>query len=282
MKIHPLASIGPDAVLGGDVEIGPFSIVEAGAVLGDRCKLEGHVTVKQGTTLGSDNYVCEGAVLGGLPQHVRRPERPGTLVVGAHNMFREYVTLHRALEAGHATTIGDYNLLMINAHVAHDCRLGDRTILANNVMLAGHVTVEDRAYLSGAVGIHQFCRVGTLAMLGGQARIVKDVPPYVTVDGGSSLVVGLNLVGLRRAGFTSTEIAELKAAYRLIYRLQLTWNEVVARLGRDFTTGPATRFHEFFRGGTRGFTPERRAPANATIRLPDPLEETATPRAKAG
>lgn len=280
--IHPLASVSPDAVLGSEVEIGPFSVVEAGVVLGDRCKLEGHVTVKQGTTLGRDNYVCEGAVLGGLPQHIRRPERPGTLVVGSHNVFREHVTLHRALEAGHATTIGDHNLLMINAHVAHDCHVGNRTIVANNVMLAGHVTVEDRAYLSGAVGIHQFCRVGTMAMLGGQARIVKDVPPYVTVDGGSSLIVGLNLVGLRRAGFTSSEIAELKAAYRLIYRQELTWTEVVARLGREFAAGPAARFHQFFQGGTRGFTPERRAPAGATIRLPDPAEETTTLRAKAG
>ena len=282
MKIHPTASVSPAANLGSDVEIGPFCVIEAGVTLGDRCKLESHVTVKQGTTLGCDNYLCEGAVLGGLPQHVRRPERPGTLAIGSHNVFREYVTLHRALEAGAATTIGDANLLMINAHVAHDCRVGSRVIVANNVMLAGHVTVEDRAYLSGAVGIHQFCRVGTLAMLGGQARIVKDVPPYVTVDGGSSLIVGLNLVGLRRAGFTAEQIAEIKAAYRLIYRQELTWTKVVERLGREFTSGPAARFHEFFQGGKRGFTPERRGPSSATLRLLDPVEEPATLRARAG
>jgi len=282
VRIHPTASVSSTANLGSDVEIGPFCVLEVGVTLGDRCKLESRVTVKQGTTLGNDNYLCDGAVLGGLPQHVRRPERPGALVVGSHNVFREFVTLHRALEAGAATTVGNANLLMVNAHVAHDCHVGNNVIVANNVMLAGHVTIEDRAFLSGAVGIHQFCRVGTLAMLGGQARIVKDVPPYVTVDGGSSLIVGLNLVGLRRAGYSAEQIVELKAAYRLIYRQELTWTEVVERLGKNFTTGPAARFHEFFQGGKRGFTPERRGPSSATLRLPDTIEESVTLRAKAG
>ena len=124
------------------------------------------------------------------------------MVIGSDNTIREYATVHRAaLVADHNTTIGDHCLLMVGAHVAHDCRLGNQVILTNNVMLAGHVTVADRAYISGAAGVHQFCRIGTLAMVGGQAHLSQDVPPYVTVDGMSSLVVGLNKIGLRRAGY---------------------------------------------------------------------------------
>jgi UDP-N-acetylglucosamine acyltransferase len=145
------------------------------------------------------------------------------------------------------------------------------------------VTVEDRAYISGAVGVHQFCRIGSLAMLGGQAHIVKDVPPFVTVDGKSSYVVGLNLVGLRRSGVAREEIDQLKAAYRLIYRSGLPWPEILEALARDFSKGRAAQFHAFFSGGQRGFTPERRLPR--TLRLPDDVGQEPADvslRAKAG
>jgi UDP-N-acetylglucosamine acyltransferase len=150
-------------------------------------------------------------------------------------------------------------------------------------MLAGHVTVDDRAYVSGAVGVHQFCRIGRQAMVGGQAHVVKDVPPFVTVDGKCTFVVGLNLVGLRRSGMTAADINQLKAAYRLIYRSGLRWTEILERLAQEFATGPAALFHEFFSGGKRGFTPERRLPR--TYKLKD--EKTAEPadvelRVKAG
>jgi UDP-N-acetylglucosamine acyltransferase len=269
VSIHPLAAVNPQAQLGRDVSIGPFSVVEAGVTIGDGCQLEGHVVVKQGTTLGPANRVCEGAILGGLPQHVRCPEQCGRLEIGAGNTIREYVTLHRPLHEGATTRIGDHNLLMINVHVAHDCQVGSHVIVANNSMLAGHVVVEDRAYLSGAVGIHQFCRVGAYAMVGGQARVVKDIPPYVTVDGVSNFVVGLNLVGLRRGGFSPDDISQLKRAYRAIYRSGLKWGDVRRRLEEEFSTGPAARFAEFFAGGTRGFTPERRMPPATTIKLPE-------------
>jgi UDP-N-acetylglucosamine acyltransferase len=267
VNIHPLACVSSLARIGHDVTIGPFSVVEDDVELGDGCRLEGHVVIKSGTTLGPENLVHEGAVLGGLPQHLHRPERPGRLVIGACNTIREHVTIHRSLYADQATVVGDHNLLMVNVHVAHDCRLGDHGIFANNVMLAGHVTIEDRAYISGAVGIHQFCRIGGLSMIGGQARVVKDVPPFVTLDGHTSLVVGLNAIGLRRNGFDAAQIAQLKAAYRLIFRSGLPWSDMLLKLQRDFTDGPAARFHEFFVGGQRGFVHERRAPPSATIRL---------------
>ena len=211
-RIHSTAVIDPQATIGCDVSIGPFCIIEAGAVIGDGCRLAAHVVVKKGTTLGVCNEVDEYVVLGGRPQHIARHTCWGQVRIGARNMIREHVTVHGAMSADSVTVIGDENLLMVNAHVAHDCQVGNHTIITNNVMLAGHVTVGDYAYLSGGVGVHQFCRIGSHCMVGGQAHINKDVPPYVTVDGVSTRVVGLNLIGLRRRGFTAEQILELKQA----------------------------------------------------------------------
>ena len=283
MSIHPTAIVNPLAAIGDDVSIGPFSVIEAGVSIGHACRLEGRVVVKTGTTLGHDNLISEGVVLGGLPQHVHLSDHPGQVLIGSGNTIRENVTIHRALDEDEATVVGDNNMLMVNAHVAHDCRLGNHTIVANNVMLAGHVTVGDRAYLSGAVAIHQFCRVGTLAMVGGQAHITKDVPPYVTIDGLSSSVVGLNQIGLRRAGFSSEDILQLKEAYRVIYRSRLTWNEILATLQRAFARGLAAHFHQFLSTTTRGIISERRAPPGATIRLRrEGADEEPRLRARAG
>ena len=282
MSIHPLAVVSPTAHIGNGVQIGPFCVIESDVTVGDGCTLENHAILKSGTTLGANNHVFEGAVLGGFPQHVHVPEHPGKVVIGSGNTIRENVTIHRALEPGRATTIGDDNLLMVNVHVAHDCRLGGHTIVTNNVMLAGHVTVGDRAFLSGGAGAHQFCRIGTLAMVGGQAHLVKDVPPYVTVDGHSSLVVGLNRIGLRRTGFSPELIRRLKDAYRVIYRSGLTWAEVLQRLKMEFPDGPAAEFYRFFSGTTRGITPERRLPPGATIKLHREEDEQPEFRVKAG
>ena len=200
MRIHPLSLIAPSATLGDGVQIGPFCVVEDDVTIGRECILEGHVVVKSGTALGEKNHLFEGAVVGGIPQHTNVPERLGRVIIGSGNTIRENVTIHKAMQPGHDTVIGDHCLLMCNAHVAHDCRLGNHVVLTNNVMLAGHVTVGSRAFLSGGAGVHQFCRVGALAMVGGLAHISRDVPPFVTIDGQSSYVVGLNQVGLKRAG----------------------------------------------------------------------------------
>ncbi len=247
------------AQIGPDVQIGPFCIVESGAVIGPGCVLDGRVTIKEGTTLGPNNRVLEGAILGGLPQHVHVPDNPGRVVIGTGNFIRENVTIHRALVPDHTTAIGDNCLLMVGCHVAHDCHVGNNVIVTNNAMLAGHVVVGDRAYISGAAGVHQFCRVGSYAMVGGQAHMVQDVPPYVTVDGLSSLVVGLNKVGLRRAGFNQATIQELMAAYRVIYRSGLRWTDVLEQLRTRFPVGPASLFYEFLSTTARGIVSERRA-----------------------
>jgi len=276
VNIHPSAIVSPEAQIGRDVAIGPFSVIESDVVIGDRCRIASHVVVKNGARLGPDNEICEGAVLAGLPQHVHKPEHPGLLVLGSGNTIREQVTLHRAMKEDSATVLGDHNFLMANAHVGHDCHLGNHIVMANAVLLAGHVSVDDRAFISAGVGVHQFCRVGRLAMIGGHAGISRDVPPYVLIEHSGSSVVGLNLVGLRRSGHTLEEINQLKAAYRMIYRRGLRWNDVLEQLQATFTSGPAALFNEFFRGGKRGFVQERRMPPGATIKI-RPMAEEDTP-----
>lgn len=273
-SIHPLSVISPRAQIAAGVEIGPFCVVEDDVILGAGCKLASSAVVKSGVTLGERNEIGEGTVLGGAPQHATLPGE-GRLTIGHGNKFREHVTVHRSLKAGTATTIGDNNLLMACSHVAHDCRIGNHVVMVNNVMLAGHVHIGDRTILAGAVGIHQHCRIGRLVMIGGQAALKKDVPPFVMVDNDTSLIVGLNLVGLRRAGFTRQEMQDLKEAYRLIYRSGLGWEEIQLRLAQQFPAGPAAEFHEFFAGGTRGFTPARREAESAapTLKLLDEVEE---------
>jgi len=282
VAIHPLAVVHPTAEIGKDVEIGAFAIIEPRAVIGDRTTIASFAVIKEGIRLGSDNRISEHATIGGLPQHAHMPETMGTLSIGNHNTFRESVTVHRALHAGHSTIVGDHNLLMVGAHVAHDCVVGQHTIFANNATLGGHVMVEDRAYISGNVAVHQFCRIGRLAMLGGLARVIKDVPPFVTIDGNTGYVVGLNSIGLRRAGYTTDEIAQLKAAYRVIYRSGLKWQQIVARLQSEFTAGPAAHFGEFMNHVTRGIVAERRLPPGAGLKLSEEAVVEPTMQSKAG
>jgi UDP-N-acetylglucosamine acyltransferase len=285
VKIHPLAVVSSTARIGRDVEIGPFAIVEDGATIGDGCILESSVVVKEGSTLGPNNHLFEGTIIGGPPQHAHMPERPGRVTIGAGNTLREFVTVHRAMDEAAITVIGDNNLLMAGVHVAHDCRVGSNTIFTNYALLAGHVTVDDRAYVSAGVGVHQFCRIGSLAMVGGHAAVTKDVPPFVTVDGQTGLVVGLNQVGLRRAGYSSREVEQLKVAYRLVYRSGLPWLEMLGRLRAEFTEGAAGQFYPFIAATKRGIAQERRMPPGATIKLrravDDDQQEERQLRAKA-
>jgi len=282
VSIHPTAVIDPTATIAESVTIGPHCVVEDHVSIGEDCVLAPRVVVKSGTTLGTGNAIFEGAVLGGLPQHINLPDSPGRLIIGDGNTIRENTTFHRAMEEDGETVIGDNNLFMVNTHIAHDCRVGNHAIFTNNSMLAGHVTVGDRAYLSGAAAVHQFCRVGTFAMVGGQAHVNKDIPPFVTLDGLSSHVVGLNSIGLRRAGFRSEELSQLKSAYRVIFRSGLAWNEILLRLQVEFTTGPAAQFHQFLSTTTRGIMTERRLPPGAVVRLRDEGEPKPKLHTRAG
>ena len=272
VSIHPLSCVSSGAKIGENVEIGPFCVVEKGAVLGDGCRLKSHVTIKSSATIGKNNTFFEGAVIGGVAQHIVMPTDPGKVIMGDNNVVRESVTIHGGMKAEGKTVVGNSCFFMVNAHVAHDCTIGNNVILTNNCMLAGHVSIGERAFVSGAVAIHQFCNVGTLAMVGGQAHITKDVPPFVTVDGLSSLVVGLNSIGLRRAGYTATDLRQLKEAYHLVYNSGLPWNEVLDRLKAEFAEDPGAEFHRFFSKTTRGIVNERRMPRGATLKIRKPEE----------
>ena len=282
VSIHPTAIVSPKAKIGLNVTIGPFCVVEDNVTIGDDCSLESHAVIKNGTTLGPGNRVFESAVLGGYPQHINMPENPGTVTIGSGNTIRENTTIHRALKSDQTTLIGDNNLVMVNIHIAHDCVIGNNIIITNNTLLGGHVVVEDRAFISGAVAVHQFCRIGSMAMVGGQAHITKDVPPFVTVDGLSTLVVGLNTIGLRRSGFSSTDIRILKEAYRVIYRSGLCWNDILQRLREEFSDSPAAHFHEALSMTTRGILSERRLPPGATLKLHRDLDKDQKPQTRVG
>jgi len=282
--IHPLAVVHPTAKLGRDCEVGPFCVIEQDVVVGDRCTFESHASVRRGVVMGDDNRISESAVIGGLGQHLQAKAYDGKVVIGSGNTFREFTTIHRSLHADGCTTVGNDNFLMVNSHVAHDCHVGDNIIIANNALLGGHVTVGDRAFISGGVAIHQNCRIGRQCMVAGTARVVKDVPPYVTIDGSSNFVVGLNSIGLRRSGMTPEDMLQLKLAYRLIYRSCLPWREILARLQAEFPTGPAAEFHRFCEGTKRGIVAERRLPPGSTIKLATTEEAAAEgeDRRKAG
>ncbi len=282
MSIHPLAVVNPGARLGVGVSVGPFAMVEAGAELGDFCKVASGAVIKSGVTAGCHNEFSEHVVIGGAPQHVARPADIGRVVIGDHNVFREHVTVHRAMKPEAVTAVGNHNYVMAGTHFGHDVVVGNNCIFANAALLGGHVTVEDRAFVSGAVAVHQFCRIGRLAMVGGHARVVQDVPPYMLLDGQTSCVVGLNIVGLRRSGHSADAIAELKSAYRAVYRRGLPWREVLEVLGLEFTGEAVGHLREFLSSGTRGFAQERRAPPTPTLRIRVPDDETDTIRSKAG
>lgn len=250
--MHPSACVSASARVGRDVAIGAFAVVEDEVVIGDGCEIRAHAVVKRFTTLGAQNRVHEGAVLGGEPQDVSFGGQETSLVIGDRNVIREGVTLHRSTKPGGATVIGSDCFLMACVHVAHDDRIGDRVIMANNVALAGHVEVGERAFLSGGVVVHQFCRVGRLSMVGGNAKVVQDCLPFVITDGHPARARGLNVVGLRRAGFSASQLRTLHEAYRLLLRSGLALEPALAKLAA-LADPLADELAAFARASKRGF-----------------------------
>jgi UDP-N-acetylglucosamine acyltransferase len=257
MAIHPTAIIDATAKLGTQVSVGPYAVIEPATEIGDGCQLRAHAVVKQFTSLGPNNVVHEGAILGGEPQDLGFKECESYLRIGESNTFREGVTVHRGTQPGSETVIGSHCFIMAYGHVAHNCRLGDRVIIANNVALAGHVEIDNGAFLSGGVVVHQFCRVGRLAMIGGNAKIVQDCLPFVVTDGVPGRARGLNLIGLRRAGLKASEIQKLKEAYRILLRSGIGLEAALSRMAES----PDPLVNEliaFVRGSARGFCREER------------------------
>lgn len=255
MSIHPTAIISESARLGSNVTIGPYAIIEGDTEIGDRTEIRAHACIKRFTTLGPENVIHEGAVLGGEPQDLGFRECESYLRIGARNQIREGVTMHRGTQAGSETVVGSDCFIMAYSHVAHNCRLGDRVIIANNVALAGHIEIEDRVFISGGVVVHQFCRIGRLAMIGGNSKIVQDCLPFITTDGVPGRASGLNVVGLKRAGYKSSEIQKLKEAYRLLLRSGLSLADALARLD-EIDDALVVHLAGFARKSERGFCRE--------------------------
>lgn len=220
MKIHPTAIVHPNAKLAADVEVGPFSVVGEHVTVGCGSRILSHVSIDGWTVIGEQCEVHPYASIGGPPQHMQYKGEPTQVVIGNHNVLREYVTVNRGTVAGGGkTTIGNHNFLMAYVHIAHDCHLGNHLILANAASLAGHITVGDHAILGGLSGIHQYVRIGPYAMVGGCCALGQDLPPFMRAAGGyRARMYGLNSIGLRRQGFSTERISSLKHAYDVLFR----------------------------------------------------------------
>lgn len=255
MNIHPTAIVSDSAKLGVNINIGAYAILEADTIIGDHTEIRAHACIKRFTTIGDSNVVYEGAVIGGEPQDLGFRNCPSFVRLGDRNRIREGVTIHRGTQEGSETIVGSDCFLMAYSHVAHNCQLGNNVILANNVALAGHVEIEDQVFISGGVVVHQFCRLGRLAMLGGNAKIVQDCLPFVITDGMPGRASGLNIIGLRRAGFKASDISELKRAYRMLLRSGIRLEEALEKLAEQ-DHPLVNHLMNFARASKRGFCHE--------------------------
>ena len=233
-EIHTTAIVHSSAKIGPGVEIGPFCIVGAGAVVGRAVRLISHVVVEGLTEIGEHTVVHPFAVLGGAPQHLAHKGEPTKLVIGERNIIREHVTMHTGTTIGRGvTTVGSDGLFMVGSHVAHDCIVGDHVVLANNVALGGHVQVGDYVFMGGLSAVHQWTRIGRHAFIGGVAPVTKDVIPYALV-GNDAHLEGMNLVGLKRRGFSRDTINDLRTAYRMLFAEEGTFQERLDDVARGF------------------------------------------------
>ncbi|MGQ9917325.1 MAG: acyl-ACP--UDP-N-acetylglucosamine O-acyltransferase [Bryobacteraceae bacterium] len=255
--VAPTARVHPDAVIGPQTRIGEFCVIEQDTVIGARCRIEPYVYIKRWTTLGDDNEISAGAALGTDPFDKNFTGERSYLVIGNGNKIREHFTISRGTAPESVTRVGDGNFIMSSGHIAHNATVGSHTVIASCALIAGHVTVEDQAFISGCVVVHQYCRIGRLAMIGGGVRVNQDLPPFFLYSGVYASPVGLNVVGLRRAGFTGEEIAAIKHAYRLLYRSGLKLREALDRIEREVDSPHGRHIVEFVRGTKRGIAHER-------------------------
>ena len=249
--IHPTAIIHPQAKLDATVRVGPYAVIDAEVELGAHCVVGPHVYLTGVTKINSHNKFHAGCVIGDAPQDLKYRDEPTRVRIGSHNVFREHVTVHRATTAEGETVIGSHNFLMVNSHVGHNCHLGDQVILANGALLGGHVTVQDRAFISGNCLVHQFTRVGTLAIMQGGSAISKDLPPF-TIARGDNGICGLNAIGLRRAGFNSEQRLELRKLYHALFRRQNNLRTILAETQKKFSSPAAKILLDFVAAAKRG------------------------------
>ena len=261
-RVDPLAQIGPG------VKIGEYCVVESDVSIGSGTVLEPYVYVKRWTSLGEGNEISAGTVLGTDPLDKNFGVARSYLHIGHGNRIREHYTVSRGTEPESVTRIGDGNYIMTSGHIAHNCVIGNHTVICSCALVAGYVTLEDEAFISGGVVIHQFSRIGRLAMIGGNTRVNSDVPPFFLYSGFDVEVRGLNIVGLKRAGISEPAIAALKQAYRLLYRSGLKLEEALQRIEAEISTVEAQQLVKFIRASERGICREspRRAVASKVKR----------------
>jgi UDP-N-acetylglucosamine acyltransferase len=254
MNIHPTAIISPEATLAEGVEIGPYSIIGPDVHIGKNTVVGPHVVIESQTDIGEGNRISQFTSIGGPPQDLKYKGEPTRVKIGNFNLIKEYVTINRATihDIG-VTMIGDHNLLMAYCHVAHNCKLGNHVVMANVANLAGHIHVEDHAIIGGMTGIHQFTRIGAHCIIGGASAVTKDIPPFVTASGNFAKLYGLNLIGLKRRGFSEETIAALKETYRIIFRSSMLLADAIQKVEQEVADFPEIRqFLEFIRKSERG------------------------------
>ena len=250
--IAPTARIDPEARIGPGTSVGEYCVIERDVSVGAGCRLEPYVYIKRWTTLGDRNEISAGTVLGTDPLDKAFTGERSYLRIGNGNRIREHFTISRGTAPESATTIGDENYIMTSGHIAHNCRIGNQTVICSCVLVAGHVEVEDRAFISGGIAIHQFTRIGRLAMVAGMTRVNLDLAPYFLYSGYHMKPTGLNLVGLKRAGLAAADIAALKQAYRLLFTSGLKLEEALARIEAENAGEHARHLVSFVRGSERG------------------------------
>jgi UDP-N-acetylglucosamine acyltransferase len=255
-QIAPTARVHPDAVIGPRVVVGEFAIVEQDVVIGADTRLEPYVFLKRWTTLGERNQISACTVLGTDPLDKNFTGERSYLKIGHGNRIREHFTISRGTTPESETVIGDENYIMTSGHIAHNCRIGNRITMASCALVAGYVEVEDQAFISGGVEIHQFSKIGRLVMIAGLTGVNSDLPPYFLYAGYRVVATGLNIVGLRRAGFKASEIASLKAAYKILYRSGLKLADALKRIETEIPNEHTLHLVEFIRASKRGICRE--------------------------
>jgi UDP-N-acetylglucosamine acyltransferase len=252
--IHPTAIVSDLARIGDECHIGPFSIVGTNVTLGDRVRLDSHVVVDGDTTIGDDTHIFPFASIGLAPQDLKYAGEKTATQVGKRNQIREFVTVHRGTSGGGGLTkIGDNNLLMAQAHVAHDCQIGNEVIMANAATLAGHVEIADRANVGAYSGVHQFCRIGYEAFVGGYSVVVKDAPPFAIIQGNHAKCYGLNRVGMKRRGYAKDTIEKLHRAYHLLLSAKLNTTQALEKIKAEIAGCPEVDMVvEFYETTKRG------------------------------
>ena len=254
--VAPTARVHPEAAVGPGVRVGEFCVIESDVTIGRDCIVEPYVYVKRWTTLGERNAVSAGTVLGTDPLDKNFTGERSYLRIGNDNIIREHYTISRGTEPESVTEIGDGNYIMTSGHIAHNCKIGNRTVICSCALAAGYVEIEDQAFISGGVVIHQFSKIGRLAMIGGNTRVNSDVPPFFLYSGFNVEAKGLNVVGLKRAGFRSSQMTALKTAYRLLYRSGLKQEDALQRIEAEAATPETEQLVAFVRRSRRGICHE--------------------------